>query len=126
MNLAETIKKTEVLPGSIAFFFEGHSNELAAAFLLLKRGCNLFPVVKKKSPELKAHINNLVPFNAFREFAVTEADSIDSLTEERSISAIGYAVDSFGKIPESHGLLLLCPLLLFPEEKKMRLLELIS
>jgi len=112
--------------GSIAFFFEGHQNELAAAFLLLKRGCNLFPVVKKKSPELEAHINKLVPFNAFREFALTEQQFLGSLVKERKISAIGYAVDCIEEIPDSHGLLCLCPLLLFPEEKKKQLLELIS
>ncbi len=102
--------------GSIAFLFEGREDELAAAYLLMKRGCNLFPVVKKESKILTSSIARLVPFNAFREFSISDFSDIPLLVSERKIKAIGFSHKEISEISsEKTGLLELYPLLFFPE-----------
>ncbi len=115
--------------GSIAFFFKGQKDELLAALLLMKRGCNLFPVVKKKSKDMERHLEKLVPFNAFREFALTEEKGLSDLVKERNLKALatsdsktdGRSLASYKAFDSKHGLVVLRPLLLFPEENKKRL-----
>jgi len=69
--------------GSVAFFFSGKKDELVAAFLLMHRGCNVFPVVKKKSAALEKQLASLVPFNDYRKFVLTGEKDLPKLIEER-------------------------------------------
>ncbi len=118
--------------GAVAMFFEGKRDELPAAFLLMHRGCNIFPTVKKNSKELEEHISKLVPFNDYRQFALTNEKDLPVLFEERNIKAIATAdskTDSkslvkYKKFNEEQNLVVLRPLLLYPEKKKANLLKL--
>ena len=54
--------------GNAAFLFKGKKNELLAAFLLMCRGCNIYPLVEKKSKAIEKHVNKLKKFNSYRDF----------------------------------------------------------
>lgn len=85
--------------GNVAVFFEGKKNELAAAFLVMKRGCNVFPVVKKDSEKIRTHVNKLVPWNSFRLFKFSPIEDIEGLAVKKDISvkAIVFSNDSYSK-----------------------------
>ncbi|MAG22221.1 MAG: hypothetical protein CL943_02870 [Candidatus Diapherotrites archaeon] len=110
--------------GNASFFFEGKKEELPAAYLLLYRGCNIFPVVEKKRAKLEAHINKLVPYNSYRGFVITEQKDSQKLVEERKIQAIGTAdsgttekdFTEYKKFDSNHPEVVLRPLLLYPKE----------
>lgn len=115
--------------GSTAFFFEGKKDELPAAFLLMHRGCNIFPIVKKKSAKLEKFLQKLVPFNDYRQFALTEEKLLPELIQARGIKALATAdskVDAkslaaYSAFDKNQGLVVLRPLLLYPMEKKKEL-----
>ncbi len=114
--------------GNVAMLFSGKKEELLAAFLLMHRGCNVFPVVRKKSPSLEKHIKNLVPFNDYRKFVLTEERELPALIEERKIQAIATAdsrtdaksLGTYKKFDEEQKLVVLRPLLLYPKEFEKR------
>lgn len=120
--------------GSVAFLFNGKKDELLAAFLLMHRGCNVFPVVKKKSAALKKHVQLLVLFNDYRKFILTEEKELPELIEERKIRAIATAdsktdeksLASYKEFDSKQDLVVLRPLLLYPDEAKKKLLKLFS
>jgi thiamine biosynthesis protein ThiI len=117
--------------GSVAFLFKGKKDELVAAFLLMHRGCNIFPVVKKKSPKLKKFLEKLIPFNDYRKFVLTEEKDLPVLLEGRKIKAIGTAdskldeksLAEYKKFNKGQKLVVLRPLLLLPEKKKKELVK---
>jgi len=110
--------------GSVAMFFEGKEEELLAAFLLMHRGCNIFPVVKKKTKALEKHLEKLIPFNDYREFSLTGEKDLEKLIEGRKIKAVatadekidGKSLGEYEKFNKEHELIVLRPLLLYPEE----------
>ncbi len=118
--------------GAVAMLFEGKKDELAAAFLLMHRGCNIFPIVKKNSKELEEHISKLVHFNDYRQFALTNEKDLPVLFEERNIKAIATAdsktdtksLAEYEKFNEKQNLIVLRPLLLYPKKKKANILKL--
>ncbi|MBN2067921.1 MAG: hypothetical protein JW744_05625 [Candidatus Diapherotrites archaeon] len=111
--------------GNVAFFFSGKKDELLAAFLLMHRGCNIFPIVKKKTPALQKHIHKLVKFNNCRKFILTGEKNLKSLLSERRIQAIATSdcktdsksLSSYKSFDSKQELLVLRPLLLCPKEK---------
>jgi adenylyl- and sulfurtransferase ThiI len=115
--------------GSVAMFFSGKKEELAAAFLLIHRGCSIFPVVKKKSASLEKHISRLVPFNNCRKFVSTEEKDLPALIERRNIKAIATAdsrldeksLAAYEKFDALQSLVVLRPLLLYPEKASARI-----
>jgi adenylyl- and sulfurtransferase ThiI len=115
--------------GSAGFFFRGRKEELAAALLLMKRGCNIFPIVGKKSKALEKHVEKLVPFNAGREFALTEEKGLPSLIKARNLKALATAdsktdeksLASYSAFDSRQNLVVLRPLLLYPKERKKEL-----
>jgi thiamine biosynthesis protein ThiI len=118
--------------GGVALFFSGQKEELAAAFLLLHRGCNIFPIVEKKSKGLENHIALLVPFNAYRDFSIATKGELPLLARERNIKAIATAdsaldeksLASYEKFDALHSLVVLRPLLLYPKAELERVLRL--
>ncbi len=110
--------------GNVAFLFEGKKCELLAAFLLMYRGCNIFPVVKKKGKKIEGFVNKLVPFNSYRKFILTERKNLQRLIEKREIQAIGTADSSlkekdlkrYAEFDSKQGISVLRPLLLYPKE----------
>lgn len=107
--------------GNVAVFFEGKKEELAAAFLMLKRGCNVFPIAKKFDKKLKMHVNKLCKWNSFRSFMFSEAKNLGSLIEKNDISvkAIVFSDSVFSKKmlaqKKDSGLAVLWPLAFIPK-----------
>jgi len=54
--------------GSVAMLFYGKEEELACAWLLLRKGCNVFPIVKGQKEGVEKLVNRLVRWNAYRRF----------------------------------------------------------
>jgi len=115
--------------GNVAMFFSGKKDELLAAFLLMHRGCNVFPIVKKKTTASENHLKKLVPFNDYRKFILTEEKNLSSLIEERKLQAIATAdsktdeksLAEYKKFDASQHLVVLRPLLLYPNQAKKKL-----
>ena len=118
--------------GNVAMLFSGKKEELLSAFLLMHRGCNIFPLVKKPSKEVEKQLQLLVPFNNYREFVITLEKDQKQLVEERNIQAIATPdskTDSstfalYEKFDEKQSLVVLRPLLLYPKEAKENLAKL--
>jgi thiamine biosynthesis protein ThiI len=108
--------------GNTAFLFDGKRAELLAAFLLMFRGCNVFPVVQKRSDRIEAFVNRLVPYNSYRRFAFAERKDLPRLIADKKIHAIGTAdavvtkksLLSFRKFDSEQGVIVMRPLLLYP------------
>jgi len=77
--------------GFVGMFFEGKGEELACAWLLMKRGCNIFPIVKRPSKKMEKHLFPLIAWNAGRKFALTAEKGLPELIEERGLSALARA-----------------------------------
>ncbi len=74
--------------GFVGVFFEGKEEELVAAWLLMKRGCNIFPIVKRSSKKMEKHLSVLVPWNLGRNFALSLEKDLMQLIEERGLLAL--------------------------------------
>lgn len=120
--------------GNLSFLFEGKPEELLAASLLMFRGCNIFPLVKKKSKQIESHVNKLRPLNCWRDFVFTEYKDFEKLVSDRKIQAIGLSdsgtskkdLEDYKEFDAKQPAAVLRPLLLYPgsmvSEKKALLL----
>ena len=89
----------------------------------MKRGCSIFPVLKKKSAA-KA-LEALVQWNCFRDFAPVLEKDLPVLVRERNILALAAAdrgiskkdFSSYKKFDAQFSLPVLHPLLLLPEKE---------
>lgn len=72
--------------GNVAVFFEGKKSELLAAFLMMRRGCNVFPVLKKNTIALREHVNHLVKWNSFRAFKFSTEKDLEGLVQKKDVS----------------------------------------
>jgi len=120
--------------GNVAMFFSGKKDDVVASFLLMHRGCSIFPVVKKQSAKTKALVKKLVPFNSYRQFAITEQKNLEALVSERNIQAVATAdsktdkksLASYKAFDAKQSLVVLRPLLLYPKESRKRVEALFS
>lgn len=119
--------------GNVAVFFEGKKEELVAAFLMMKRGCNVFPVMEKLTPALSRHVNKLCRWNSFRAFRFSDFSELSLLKENPAISvkAIVFADKKFGKKmteekKQFDGLGVFWPLALLPETQIKKLLKVVT
>ncbi len=107
--------------GSIAMLFSGKQEELACAFLLLKRGCNIFPI-GKDSKANQDTLAMLIPWNCGRAFFITPEKGLKGLIAERDILAIAVPgtgtskkdFESYKKKDKKMPLPVLRPLLFYP------------
>ncbi len=110
--------------GNVALFFSGKKEDLLAGFLMLRRGCNVFPVVKKANAKMQKAIEKLIPLNGYRKFILTEEKNLQQLIVERRIQAIitadsktdSNALSAFKRFDARQQLVVLRPLLLYPRE----------
>ena len=110
--------------GNVALLFSGKKDDLLAGFLMLRRGCNVFPVVKKANPGMRKAIAKLVPLNGYREFILTEEKEMQKLIAERRIQAIvapdsktdAKSIAAFKRFDAKQQLVVLRPLLLYPKD----------
>ncbi|MCX6798901.1 MAG: THUMP domain-containing protein [Candidatus Diapherotrites archaeon] len=118
--------------GNVALLMGGTNRDLPAAFLMMRRGCNVFPVAKKRGRKIENLLEKIVPLNNFRRFVVTERENLPALIRERNIKALvtsdskvdSASLRSYSKFDAIQHLVVLRPLLLYPKEleKKLRLL----
>lgn len=110
--------------GNVAMFFTGRKEELAAAVIMIKRGCNVFPIMEIETPKMVSHIEPLVKWNAGRKFTITELEHSRNLIESRNIEAFVIAdtslddksFEAYHRTDEKLQLLVFRPLLLYPQE----------
>ena len=120
--------------GNVALFFSGKDEELVAGWLMLKRGCNVFPIVEKESKELEGAIKPLIMWNCYRKFALTPVSELKKLIKERDIMAIVKAdtettKEAFAKYKEFDSKQMLAvfrPLLFYDEAKLKGLIKIIK
>jgi len=109
--------------GSVAVFFEGKKEELLAAWLVMKRGANVFPIVKGSKAAVERILKKLVPWNSFRKFALTDEKDLEKLVAERDLKAVVFASSKPKHFPK---MLALFPLVFFPKKmagEKLKLIE---
>jgi len=119
--------------GAVGMFFEGRKEELACAWLLMKRGCNIFPIGKQSKP-VQGILSMLEPWNCYRRFSLSQKKDLAALIEERKILALasadtGTSKKDFLKYKEADSKLalpVLRPLLFFDEKKLAALTKTIS
>jgi len=119
--------------GNIAMFFSGEKEDLAAAFLLMKRGCNIYPV-GENSKEVKDNLKQLEPWNCGRAFSLTDPSKLEQLISGSEILALaspesGVSKEDFADYAEKdkeHKLTVLRPLLFFPGEKIKEIVSIIK
>lgn len=77
--------------GSIAMHFYGKKEELACAWLLLRKGCNVFPIAKGERKKVEAIVKKLVPWNAYRNFKISKENELEELIKAYGIAALATA-----------------------------------
>ena len=91
---------------------------------MIKRGCNVFPIMESENKELVAHIEPLVKWNAGRQFTITELEHSRNLIELKNIEAFVIAdtslddksFEAYREADEKLQILVFRPLLLYPQE----------
>ena len=110
--------------GNVAVLFDGTEDAVISAWLMLKRGCSVFPVAAKKDKKTEKQINSLVEWNAGRAFKITPLNEISGLIEKPDISvkAVVKSNAIFSKEFEREKSKFIIPtyepLLFFPSEMK--------
>lgn len=120
--------------GNVALFFSGEDTELASAWLMLRKGCNVFPVVEEKTKKVDEAIKLLIPWNCYRKFALTEINELEKLIKEREILALvkadtdvsKKAFKSYAELDSRYKLAVLRPLLFYPEDKLKELIRILK
>lgn len=120
--------------GNVAIFAEKSDEFLVSAFLMMKRGCNIYPVIREKSPEFEKFLEKIVPFNCFREFFLTEEKSLQKLVEEKEILAFidcsgkldGAVLRKIEKNKKEFSMPFFYPLVCFPQNKFDGILKLVK
>lgn len=78
--------------GNTALLIEGKKFELVSGFLLLRKGCRIFPLISKNckhnEKKLRIHLKPLIKWNSFREFIFTKEKDLKTLIKEKNIKAI--------------------------------------
>ena len=110
--------------GNAALLFTGKKRDLLAAFLMMRRGCNVFPVAKKPGRKQETLLKKLVPLNGFRKFVIAPEKELRLLVKERNIKALvtgeskidSKSLKEYAEFDAGQQLVVLRPLLLYPPE----------
>ncbi|MEM0359954.1 MAG: THUMP domain-containing protein [Candidatus Diapherotrites archaeon] len=119
--------------GAIGMFFSGKKEEAVAAWLLMKRGCNIFPI-GKNTPSVRKNLSLLEPWNAYRKFMLTNPKNLEKLIVERETLVLASAENrtskkdfaKYEKNDKKMPLPVLRPLLFLPKKELNRLLQTIK
>lgn len=116
--------------GSVGFVFEGKKNEPLAAFLLMRRGCHIYPIIKTPGAKTNSNISKLVKFNSNLKFIKTPIKNLKEAIKENKLLALGNTESKIGSkaLNEESSLPLpvLHPLLLYPKELAKQKKEIIG
>ena len=72
--------------GTVGVLFDGAEDAAISAWLMLKRGCSVFPIADGKTKKIEEQVGRLVQWNAGRKFKITSIDEIPELVEKPDIS----------------------------------------
>jgi tRNA uracil 4-sulfurtransferase len=111
--------------GNIAVLFNGNELDVLTAFMLMRRGCNIFPVSNSFTLKIKKQLNLLSKFNAFREFNLINLNELNK--EKFDLKAIALSEFNLFKLHKKFNLPVLFPLMFLPEnllKEKKKLIEL--
>ncbi|MBI2529997.1 MAG: hypothetical protein HYW05_02545 [Candidatus Diapherotrites archaeon] len=106
--------------GAVAALFSGNENDALAAWLVMKRGCRVFPIAEKESAKIKGAVNSLIPWNSLREFRISRENELKGLIAEHNLRAV-VSADENPKEASIAELPILYPLAFFPEQMKKEL-----
>jgi thiamine biosynthesis protein ThiI len=105
--------------GKVGVLMQGKEEELISSFLMLKRGCNIFPVIKEMNPEIKKNLKMLSLWNSFQEFKPILLSEIEK--EKAFLSALILSETKLEQIKNSlelqdqTGFVVFFPLVFYPE-----------
>ncbi len=74
--------------GDIALIVSGSEEELVAGFLMLKRGCRIFPITKKNSKKPGHNLKKLEKFNSSQELVLKNFNKLPDLIKDKNVSAL--------------------------------------
>ena len=103
--------------GAVAALFSGNRNDALAAWLVMKRGCRIFPIAEKESAKIKGAVNSLIPWNSLREFKISRESELKGLIAEYNLQAV-VSADENPKEASIAELPVLYPLAFFPKQMK--------
>jgi len=115
--------------GTVAVLFEGKRDEPLAAFLVMRRGCNIFPLLNAAgNAKALANIKKLVPWNSWRSFMPSPESALGTLVSKRDISAkaLVLADETPRKFARELPVPVLYPVAFYPAELKMEKMKLIA
>ena len=108
--------------GKVGLIMEGKEEELVSAFLMLKRGCNIFPVTEENNSKIKANIELISKFNSFIELKPIPLSGIQK--EKNFLSALVLSerneIKSLKKIKELQNktsFVVFSPITFYPEQE---------
>jgi tRNA uracil 4-sulfurtransferase len=99
--------------GNIGVLFNGNELDVLTAFMLMRRGCNIFPVIESVNVLIKKQLNLLSKFNAFREFNLINLSELEK--NDFDLKAIALSEFNLIKLHKKFNLPVLFPLLFLPE-----------
>ena len=106
--------------GNVGVFFEGNPLEVFAAWLVMKRGCTVYPIVAGDETKVAALLARLVPWNSGMQFKASPASRLAQAIEAEGLTAFVKAddapdVQAMQAFDKTVPLPVLRPLLLYPE-----------
>ena len=106
--------------GDVGMFFEGKPEEALAAWLMLKRGCRVHPILTGNEKKVQALLDQLAPWNCGHAFKPSKPEDLPQLIAEKKLSALVKAdteldAQALQAFNERQPLPVLRPLLLYPE-----------
>ena len=117
--------------GKVGVLMQGKEEELVSGFLMMKRGCNIFPVITEINPQIKKNFELLSKWNSFVEFKPIFYSEIEK--EKKFLSALilseriqEKALREMTELAEQTGFVVFSPLTLFPEDKFKEILGLVK
>ncbi len=105
--------------GSVGVFFEGNPEEAFAAWLVMKRGCSVYPIVVSDGPKVEPLLARLVPWNSGMRFKPYPISQLAQAVDWECLAALVKADESidparFQAFDKAQPLPVLRPLLLYP------------
>ncbi len=117
--------------GKIGLIMTGKKEELVSGFLMLKRGCSIFPVLKKNDKKITQNLGLLSKFNSFREFKPVFFSDLQK--EKNFLSALVLsqrnekkALSEIQELKKQTGFVVFSPLTFFPDSLFNEVLEVIQ
>jgi len=113
--------------GKIGLIMKGEKEELVSGYLMLKRGCSVFPVIEKMNEKTEKNLFLLSEWNSFSSFKPVLFSEIKK--EKNFLSALVSSktneteLNELTELQEKTGFVVFSPLIFFPEESFNKILS---